>query len=98
MTDPEHTSRLSDLRTELRTLGLFQVVTMIFTGMILDGGYCGRIFGTAMVGYWLMVGWFAFRRRNALTKVDVVLIYSGSFLWLGIVISLQIALQFFLHE
>jgi len=90
-------SRLSDLHTALGYVVLLQVVILLFTAMILDGGYCGRVCGAAMVGYWLMVGWFAIRRRNALTKADVVLIRSGFLLWLGIAILVQIGLEYFSH-
>jgi len=48
-----------------------------------------------MVGYWLMVGWLALRRRNALTKADTLLIRSGFLLWLVIALVLRAALERF---
>jgi hypothetical protein len=67
----------------------------MMTALLLDGGYCSAICEGAMVGYWLMVGWLAIRRRNALTAVDVVLIRSGFLLWLVIAVLVRIALAHF---
>jgi hypothetical protein len=91
------TSRLRELQNTLGWILLMQVALLILTSLLLDGGYCSRIFGCAMVGYWLMVGWLAFRRRNALTKTDAVLIRSGPFIWLAIAVLVQIALECFSH-
>jgi len=71
-----------------------QVVLLMLTGLLLDGGYCGRICGCATAGYWLMVGWLALRRRNALTKTDAVLIRSGPIIWLAIAVLVEIALEY----
>jgi hypothetical protein len=42
-----------------------------------------------------MVGWLAFRRRNALTKADTVLIRSGFLLWLASAVLVRFALEHF---
>jgi hypothetical protein len=76
---------------------LIQVVLLMLTGLLLDGGYCGRICGCAMGGYWLMVGWLALRRRNTLTKTDTVLIRSGFLIWLAIVFLVEITLEYLSH-
>jgi hypothetical protein len=90
----KQTSRLRELQSTLGWVLLMQVVLLMLTALLLDGGYCGRICGCAMVGYWLMVGWLALRRRNALTKADAVLIRSGSFIWLAIAVLVEIALEY----
>jgi len=91
----KQTSRLRELQSTLGWGLLMQVVLLMLTALLLDGGYCGRICGCAMVGYWLMVGWLALRRRNALTKTDAVLIRSGSSIWLAIAVLVEIALEYF---
>jgi len=90
-------TRISELHTALGYVVLIQVVILMLTALLLDGGFCARICGAAMVGYWLMVGWFALRRRDALTKADVILIRSGFFIWVMLSIAVQIALEVFTH-
>jgi hypothetical protein len=95
MIEATGTSRLRELQSTLGWVLLMQIVLLMLTGLLLDGGYCARIWGCAMGGYWLMIGWLALRRRNTLTKTDVVLIRSGPFIWLAIAVLVQIALEYF---
>jgi hypothetical protein len=95
MTETKDISRLSELQSTLGWLVLVQVALLMLTGLFSDGGYSGRIFGCAIAGYWLMVGWVGLRRRNALTKTDRVLIRSGFFGWLVVSFLVQISLEQF---
>ena len=97
MTGVKHTSRLSELQSPLGWVVLVQVVLLVISGLLLDGGYCSRICVGAMVGYWLMIGWLALRRRNALTKSDTILIRTGFFLWLSIALLVSIGLEYLLR-
>jgi hypothetical protein len=91
MAEPQQTFRLRELQTPLGWGLLGQGVLLVLSGMILDGGYCSLICLCAMVGYWLMVGWLAMRRRNALSSTDTVLIRAGFFLWLAVAVLVAIA-------
>jgi hypothetical protein len=95
MTEAKHTFRLSEVRNNLGWVLLLQIILLMTTATLLDGGYVSGICGSAMAGYWLMVGLLALRRRNALTKADTVLIRSGFFLWLVIAIVVCVALEQF---
>ncbi len=52
----------------------------------MDGGYIAGIVETGVLVYWMVVGWIAIRRRNALAKYDVVLIRHGYLLFSGVAI------------
>ena len=97
MTGAKQTSRLSQLQRPLGYLVAVQVALLLLTALLLDGGYCGQICLCAIVGYWLMVGWLAMRRRNALTKTDTILIRAGFFLWLAIATLVSIVLGHLLY-
>ncbi len=97
MTEAKQTFRLSELQSALGWVVLVQVVILMLTALLLDGGYCGRICGCAMGGYWLMLGWLALRRRNALTATDAVLIRYGFIIWLMIAFLVEMTLEYFLH-
>jgi hypothetical protein len=87
--------RLSDLYNSLGWVLLVQIVLLALTALLLDGGYSAVVCGSAMTGYWLMVGWLALRRRQALTKTDVILIRAGFVGWLIITFLVQIVLESF---
>lgn len=87
------TWRIQELHGALAGPVLVQVVFMILTSMILDGGFCASIVVAAIVGHWLLVLWIVLRRRNALTKTDTLLIKTGFFLWLPIAFMVMLILQ-----
>lgn len=95
MTEDKPTSRLSEETSALGWVLLLQVILLLTSATLLDGGYVSGICGSAMVGYWLMVGLLALRRRNALTKADTILIRSGFFLWLVIAVVVCVTLEQF---
>jgi hypothetical protein len=91
----KHACQLSELRSFLGWVVLGQVVLLMVSALLLDGGRCSGLCGSAMVGYWLMIGWLALRRRNELTKADTLLIRSGFLLWLVITLVLRAAFEYF---
>jgi hypothetical protein len=97
MNEAKHTSRLSELQQTLGCLGAVQVALILFTALLLDRGYCGQICICAVVGYWLMVGWLALRRRKALTKTDTILIRIGFVLCLPIALLVSFLLESLLN-
>jgi len=97
MIEAKHTSRFTELLSTLGWVLLAQVVLLMLTGLLLDGGYCGRIYGCSMAGYWLMVGWLALCRRNTLTNTDTILVRSGFLIWLAIALLMEFALERFAH-
>ena len=95
MIEAKQPFRFGELQSTLGWILLMQVLLLMLTSLLLDGGYCSRICGCAMVGYWLMVGWLALRRGKTLTKTDAVLIRSGPCIWLAIAVLVEIALEHF---
>jgi hypothetical protein len=55
-----------------------QLILLVVTAPVLDGGQLFRQFAVALIGYWLGVGLIAVRRRAAPSKVDLFLIRYGS--------------------
>ena len=97
MIEARPTFSLNELQSTLGWVFLAQIVLLMLPGLLLDGGYCGRVCGCAMLGYWLMVGWLAIRRRNTLTKRDTVLIRSGFLIWLAMAVLVEITLEHLSH-
>jgi len=87
------TWRTLELRGALLGPFVVQVLFMALSALILDGGFCASIVMAAIVGHWLMILWIALRRRNALTKLDTILIRVGFFVWLLIATLITIVLQ-----
>jgi len=75
--------RILPLQSAIIGNAILQGVVLLFSAMIMDGGFIGRMWFQAMVAYWLMTGWLLLRRGNALTTVDAWWIRMGFFLWLG---------------
>jgi len=84
-----------DLELRGALLGPFvvEIIFLAVSTLIFDGGICASIVMAAIVGHWLMVLWIALRRRKALTKIDVILIRAGFFIWLLIAALITIVLQ-----
>jgi len=56
---------------------LAQVILYIFAALMLDGGWCLCLLTFGVILYWIFVIIVAIRRRDSLTKGDVVLIRYG---------------------
>lgn len=55
-----------------------QFVILVFAGMILDGGRIGQTFLFGLIAFWITVLLILFRRKQNLTKGDLVFIEGGS--------------------
>jgi len=87
--DEERPLQLSHLHFTLAANGAIQFLVLAFTGLTLDGGFSSRMCFHALIGYWLLVGWIALRRREALTTMDAVLIRVGFVLWLPVAVMVD---------
>jgi hypothetical protein len=85
--------RFSQLQFALSFNGMVQGVLFLVTAMAFDGGVSNRICTQAIVAYWIMVAWLAFRHGNALSTVDALLIRTGFFLWLVVTVVVEGAVR-----
>lgn len=81
--------RSVQLQSALVANAVLQGVMLMFTAPILDGGFISRMWGQAMVGYWLMTGWLVLRLGSTLTVADALLIRAGFFLWLVVTVIVE---------
>ena len=71
------TMRLADMRGALVGPFVAQILLLLFTSMILDGGVLASYCMAGAAAHWVMVAYLAVRRRNALTEMDQILVKIG---------------------
>jgi hypothetical protein len=67
----------SPLQSAIYSACIQQAIIMILAAMILDGGSIGQVCLYALLGFWGGVFVLRVRRREALTKMDLMLIRGG---------------------
>jgi hypothetical protein len=60
---------------------IVQVVLLILSSSIFDGGFSSGLVMVGVISHWIVVALIALRRRNQLTRTDEILIRAGYVLW-----------------
>ena len=76
--------RLQQLHGALVQPVAIQVILVIVSALILDGGFCSGIVMVGVIAHWIVVGVIALRRRDNLSRTDETLIRVGYVLWSGL--------------
>jgi hypothetical protein len=62
----------------LKTAVIVQFVLLVLTGLMLDGGWMGRLCMVAIIGHWVGIGMIAARRGSVPTSVDLLFMRYGA--------------------
>ena len=74
--------RLKDMWGDIKTSVVIQILLLVLTSIIMDGGRSFTFMLIPIVAHWIVFLLIAFRRRNHLTRGDTILIKAGFLIFL----------------
>jgi hypothetical protein len=84
------TIRLVNMKGALLGPLVAQLLLLMLAALILDGGIIASFCMAGAVAHWVMVTYLAIRRRDALTRVDQILVRLGFVIFTVVAIVLVI--------
>jgi hypothetical protein len=83
-----------EVYTALKVSIVLQLLGLLFSGMILDGGILMRIFIWAIAGYWGGALLILFRRRSNPTSFDLAYLKYGAPINLAVIVAVGFLIPF----